>query len=222
MPKDTEDFIESSTTASEIAFRKIQNAIVTGSLEQGSVLTEQELVEMTGVSRTPIREAINRLANEGWVNVASGRKNRKSYVAQFTKSDLVELSELRAQIESFAARRAAGLITEEKLSRLEMIQDSIDAAIRKNGKNLLNHFGQLNQEFHSIIWEAGSRRAARLLSGTLSAPVNTARPSEEQTVSHLERASTYHRAIIAALRRRDGEGAAIQMSAHIHSIIDRL
>jgi DNA-binding FadR family transcriptional regulator len=56
----------------------------------------------------------------------------------------------------------------------------------------------------------------------LSAPVQTVQPTAEQTVPHLLRASTYHRAIISALRRGDSEGAAIQMAAHIHSIIDRI
>ena len=222
MPKNTEETSEPTVTASEVAYRKIQNAIVTGELEPGSLLTEQELVDMIGVSRTPIREAINRLANDGWVNSASERKNRKSYVAQFTRDDMIELSQLRAEIESFSARRAAQIISEEQLNLLEAIQDSIDAAIRANDKDLIKQFGQLNEEFHSIIWNTGSRRAARLLSGTLSAPVQSARPPEEHKIAHLQRASMYHRAIIAALRRRDGEGVAIQMSAHLHSIIDRL
>jgi DNA-binding GntR family transcriptional regulator len=209
-------------SASEIAYRTIQNAIVTGQLEQGSILTELELVDMIGVSRTPIREAINRLANDGFVNIGRGKKNRKSFVAQFTREDLLELSELRADIEAFTARRAAKVITASEISKLEEIQDRIEAEIDANRDDLLQVFGKLNEEFHRIIWDLGSRRAARLLSGTLSAPVQSAQPSAEQTVPHLRRASTYHRAIIAALRRGDSEGAAIQMSAHIYSIIDRV
>lgn len=209
-------------SASEIAYRTIQNAIVTGQLKQGAVLTELELVEMIGVSRTPIREAINRLANDGFVNIGRGKKNRKSFVAQFTRDDLLELSELRAEIEAFTARRAARLISPEEIDRLEVIQDAIDAEIDANHDDLLQVFSKLNEEFHRIIWDVGSRRAARLLSGTLSAPVQSAQPSAEQTVPHLRRASTYHRAIIAALRRGDSDAAAIQMSAHIYSIIDRI
>lgn len=213
---------DASGSASDIAYRIIQNAIVTGQLTAGSLLTEQELAELTGVSRTPIREAINRLANDGWVKIESGKKNRKSYVAKFSRDDLIELSELRAEIEAFAAKRAASLITDEDLDRLDEIQNEIDSAIEKNSSDLLQIFSTLNEEFHAIIWRAGSARAARLLSGTLSAPVQTARPAEEHKISHLKRASLYHRAIIAALRRRDATGAAIQMSAHIHSIIDRV
>lgn len=213
---------DTSGSASDIAYRIIQNAIVTGGLTPGGLLTEQELAELTGVSRTPIREAINRLANDGWVKIESGKKNRKSYVAEFSREDLIELSELRAEIEAFAAKRAAALISEEDIDRLEEIQNEIDNAIELNNRDLLQVFSRLNEEFHAIIWKAGSERAARLLSGTLSAPVQTARPSEENKISHLKRASLYHRAIIAALRRRDATGAAIQMSAHIHSIIDRV
>ena len=213
---------ETSGSASDVAYRIIQNAIVTGELTAGALLTEQELAALTGVSRTPIRDAINRLANDGWVKIENGKKNRKSYVAEFSKEDLIELSELRAEIEAFAARRAAKNISPEQINRLNEIQDEIDLAIEKNSRRLIQIFSALNEEFHSIIWTAGSARAARLLSGSLSAPVQTARPAEEQKLSHLKRASVYHRAIIAALRRGDAAGAAIQMSAHIHSIIDRI
>jgi DNA-binding GntR family transcriptional regulator len=209
-------------TAADTAYRAIQNAIVTGHFKEGSTLTEQELVEFIGVSRTPIREAINRLASDGFINITSGNKNRKSYVARFSRKELIELSELRAVIEAFAARRAATLITPGKIEELEQIQESIDSAIDANRRDLIQTFATLNERFHSVIWETGSMRAARLLAGTLSAPVQAVRPPESGKIEHLRRASTYHKAIIAALKRGDGEAAALQMAAHIHSIIDRL
>lgn len=211
-----------ATSASAAAYHIIQNAIITRQLAAGSLLTEQELTQLTGVSRTPIREAINRLANDGWMRIKSGKKNKKIYVAEFSRDDLIELCELRAEIESFTALRAAKLINEAELDRLEEIQEEIDAAIRENSSTLMQTFERLNEEFHSIIWNAGSVWAARVLSGILSAPVQAARPPQGEETAHLRRASTYHRSIIAALRRRDGPGAAVQMSAHIHSIVDRL
>jgi len=205
--------------AVDIAYRAIKEAIMQGQLREGENLIEVELSKRIGVSRTPIREALKQLRNEGLVVLESYRKN---YVAHFTEEDLRETIELTAMLEGYAAGRAASRLTDEQLKELEALEDEMEALIRDEScaKTMEARWRELNDSFHQLIWEAaGSRRTRALLTTAMDIPFRLLSPFGQRMPRYLDRACVYHREIISALRARDAERAKAQMKAHKLSLI---
>ena len=92
-----------SSGAVDSAYRHIRGLIIRGELSSGEVLLESPLAERIGVSRTPVREALSRLANEGLVVLG---RYRRAQVASFSMADVAEVFRLRGKLEGHAARRA--------------------------------------------------------------------------------------------------------------------
>ena len=104
-----------SNGAVDGAYRHIRGAIIRGELASGEVLLESRLAERIGVSRTPVREALSRLASEGLVSLG---RYRRAQVSSFSMADVAEVFRLRGKLEGHAARRACRRISEEDIARL--------------------------------------------------------------------------------------------------------
>jgi DNA-binding GntR family transcriptional regulator len=204
--------------AVDVAYQHVRRAIITGELRSGDKLQEEKLAERIGVSRTPVREALNRLNNEGLVVL---ERYRKGYVASFTEQDVMERFRLRALLESHAAARAAKRITPADIARLEEIEDRMEEAFEREGWHQhLDAFDRLNDEFHRVIAEAAeSPRLVGILASSLELPASIfphyAEPPEERT----RRTHRQHREIIAALKMRNEKWAEAEMAAHLLSIV---
>ena len=103
-----------SDTISDKAYGAILERIISGELAPGSFLVEQDLANDLGVSRTPIKSALRRLEAEGLIQ-AEGRK--RAIVREFTMEETTEVLEIRAMLESYAARKAAQNITPEQVAQ---------------------------------------------------------------------------------------------------------
>ena len=205
--------------AVDIAYRAIKDAIMQGELEQGQNLVEADLSEKTGVSRTPVREALKQLRHEGLVVLESYRKN---YVASFTEEDLRETIELTALLEGYAASRAALRLSDEQLAELEQLEDQMESLVDiENERDVIEaQWRDLNDKFHALIWAAANGpRTQTLLTSAVEIPFRVLSPVRPQLPKYLERACMYHREIISAFRARDAERAQAQMRAHKLSLI---
>lgn len=118
------------------AYEYIRERMLDGTYKGGMKLTEERLAEEIGVSRTPIREAIRRLEQEGLI------KNKKIYKP--TEEDLINLYEMRILIESYAARKAAKNMSSETISELKQI-------IKQSRQEKAGNIYAVNQRFHDII-----------------------------------------------------------------------
>jgi DNA-binding GntR family transcriptional regulator len=103
------------------AYLKIKEGIISGHYPAGTRITEQEIVAVSGVSRTPVREALRRLQAEGLVDFTP---NLGAMVTVWTQADSDEVFELRAMLEAYGARRAARLATPEQLARLRELAEA--------------------------------------------------------------------------------------------------
>eukprot|EP01031_Cornospumella_fuschlensis_P015528 gene15528-18984_t len=100
-------------TAKLRTYQTIRKAILSGTFPPGSHLREEELSELCETSRTPVRQAIRRLADEGFVTIGA---NKRSYVADVDEIHAEEIFDFLACLESYLAGLAALRITPEKLS----------------------------------------------------------------------------------------------------------
>lgn len=200
------------------AYNGIRKAIVQGELQAGDQLREQELAERLGVSRTPVREALNLLSAEGLVVL---ERYRGGHVARFTEDDVYEIWKLRAQLEGYAAGRAATRITEAQLERMVALQVEMERVFERSGwYDSVLEFDELNSEFHAVVAEAAdSPRLEGILHHSLDFPAAVLRQYAEPLDDRTRRTFRQHRELIDALRMRNPDWAEAQMSAHLASLI---
>lgn len=198
--------------AAERAYTWVRDGILKGRQAAGSRLTEQELAEAVGVSRTPIREALRRLHAEGLVHF---KPNHGAIVASFAPHDAEEIFEVRAVLEPLGALRAATRATASEIADLRVLaEQQMRESISRRGA-YLTRIGELNDRFHRLIQHASnSRRLTKALSGILEAPL-ILRTFSEYTDSELRRSADQHLELVQALEARDPEWAHGIMRAHI-------
>ncbi len=208
----------SSTSAVEIAYHHIRHLILTGEMRSGDKLLENQLATAIGVSRTPIREALNRLNAEGLVVL---ERYRRGIVADFSLDDAVEIFRLRAILEGHAAGRAATRISDADFARLQELERVMEAQFEELGWNEhLEGFDKLNAEFHAVIAAAAeSPRLEKILASSLELPAAIFNRYSEPVEVRTRRTHAQHREILAALKARNPEWAQAAMNAHLFSLL---
>ncbi len=207
----------------------LRSLVMSGELEAHARLPEVALAERLGVSRTPLRQAMDRLVAEGLLERAETGGCR---VARFTIDDINDAIELRGVIEGTAARLAAERGGEPALlDEIDETLDGIDAAlagrdIAAAGAIDFNAYVRLNQRFHDLLARlAGSSIIRREVERICRLPL--ASPSafmQDQALipdfnASLGRAQEQHRAIVDAIRGR--EGARAEALAREHARLAR-
>ena len=138
----------------EQAFRAIEEAIVTLKLKPGAVLSEQALSASTGFGRTPIREALQRLARQGLVTILP---RKGILVADLNPRNQLLLMEVRREIERLLSRAGAERATPEQRTQLESIARGMDAAAASNDDI---SFMRLDREMNALMLDAAHNEYA--------------------------------------------------------------
>lgn len=197
--------------AAERAYRAVLAMIVGGEAAEGTWLRETTLAEQVGVSRTPVRQALNRLAAEGAVEL---RPHRGAQVVSFSPEEMDSLFDLRARFEPLAARLAVDRLTPEHIEELAELAAQMESLVEAGDPDP-QEMARLNNEFHAVfIREAGNRHLTIAIQ-TVIRPVFVARTFQTYSRHALERSMRHHAELIEAARLRDGEWAEAVMRAHI-------
>ena len=198
--------------ATDAAYEAVRQMILSGQAEAGSRLGEAELAEALGLSRTPVREALQRLGADGLVEVLPHRGAR---VVRWTAADLDEIFELRALLEPYAAARAARLGPDPAV--LDDLRDRCAAMERAAANGDLGTVAQLNSRFHAAVIDAsGNRRLPGILSSVMHAPLilGTFRRYDAEAMA---RSMNHHQELVAALAAGDPDWAGSVMRAHVRA-----
>lgn len=198
--------------AADIAYRKIRKEILSGGLQAGSQLKEEELADLCGVSRTPVREALRRLESEMLV---WRTETQRTHVADWSIGDIEEMFTLRSMLEGYAAARAAEKMGEKDLQALKRCNEALGNAIDGDNPDV-GAFLKYNREFHSILSAAaGSERLSQLLGRVVEQPI-VHRTALGYDRKHLVHSHREHGELITAISKRDSEWARAIMVGHIH------
>ncbi|WP_418896917.1 GntR family transcriptional regulator [Terripilifer ovatus] len=198
----------------ERAYEGIRRAILFGELKPGDHLSEEMLAAMTGTSRTPVREALRRLAVEGLATVI----NRHRFVTEFSYEEVVVIFDIRAKLEGYAASVAAQHITAEELSRLERKIAEIAEIEGQQTPDAVERFLNLNAQFHALIIEATrSRQLRQLTEPAVALPLVLLKQFVMEQNVDITRSNRQHRDIHDALSQHNSECAGLAMSGHILS-----
>src|SRR5204863_3122564 len=205
-----------TTKADDIAL-VIEEAIVSGELEPGTVLRQEQLSEQFNVSRTPIREALRRLAALGLVSFVPIRGVR---VRTISREELHEAFMVRAELEALATEVAAERITPEELEELELCEVrfaeiSQELRAREPGeerRSITGDWVRANHAFHDVVYRVAGlplvERLAKSARRTFSGPAVWAPGDHSLDGLYLKNAEQ-HRAIKQALAAGSPEGARV-------------
>ncbi len=189
------------------AYMLVLEAIERGDFQPGSRLVESELAELLGVSRTPVREALQRLETQGLLT----RDGRSLIVASLDHNQLAELYTVRSELEGLAARLAARHATEEEIRVLQgMVAD--DRKLLGGDPRALS---RANKRFHKLIHLASHNRflvqQLDLVYRSMVLMATTSFAAQgRDTVAIAE-----HDMIVKAIAARDGEVAHLALKLHI-------
>ena len=197
----------------ERAYSGIREAILSGALRPGDHLREEALAQMTGTSRTPVRDALTRLVGEGLATTI----HRHRYVSDFCLDEVVIVFDVRARLEGYAAQIAAQHITPTEIAQLKSIVDEIDDVIGGES-DALEGFRRLNARFHrAVIGATKSVQLRTLIAPTLALPLESIKRQMWEQPIGMMRSNQQHREIIAALENADPQWASAAMFNHILS-----
>ncbi len=132
---------------SDKAYQLIREKIITLELPPLSAINEQELMEDLQVGRTPIREALQRLASE---NLVLSAPRRGMFVAEISITDLQKIFEARMALEGFCARLAAQRATAFQLQQMETVVEGLTSVPEDDGRSLMI----IDEQFHELLYEA--------------------------------------------------------------------
>ncbi|NIB38907.1 GntR family transcriptional regulator [Pseudomaricurvus alkylphenolicus] len=198
-----------ANTAIEIAYSGIRKSIFDGDFPPGFHLREEELAETFEVSRTPVREAMRRLVEEGLVEI---RENRRSYVSDVSPQELEDIFDVLSMLESYSVSLAAKRITDEQLEELKGLQDQLESCGEED-----ESFIRLNSQFHKALHRiSGSKRLYDIIVQLVNFPSTCYLKVGVHTEN--DTANQQHRNIIDALERRDADWAALQMKMHTETV----
>lgn len=197
--------------ASDQAYDKIRAHLLSGAVKPGEQLTEDQLAQVTGVSRTPVREAVRRLEGE-MLLVRS--ESKRIFVADWSRDDIDEMFTLRQMLEGHAAERAALRLKSDEIDRLEAVNRELHDAVEHDPPDVA-HFLDANRTFHEIITEAAhSPRLGQVLAMLVEAPV-VLRTARSYSVKDLKQSARDHDELIAAFRAGDPDWARAVMGSHL-------
>lgn len=203
-----------NTPLADQAREHIRASILDGTLRPGERLTIEQLAAELGVSRTPVREALKALEQDGLVHLLP---HRGAVVESVAREEVHHRYTIRAMLEGYAAELACRNDAAGIADELETICEELETAAKRakpKDKSAPGRLSQINQEFHAVIRDgSGSRTIVRLLE-TLRNPVSYTHAhwgDAEKRTSSLE----IHREIAAAFREGDPVKTRQLMERHI-------
>jgi len=204
------------TSLEEEVFATLEEEILSGVLKRGTALTENALSARLGVSRTPIRSALARLAEDGLVKSVA---NRGAVVVGITEEDLVDIYRIRIRLEGLASATAAEKISEAGLCAL---RDSVELAEFYISKKNTEKLRELDTAFHKTIYEeCGNRLLCKTLS-ELHRKIKFYRKVALASEGRIESSVSEHREILRAIEAKDAAEADRLTSLHVEEAMRNL
>jgi DNA-binding GntR family transcriptional regulator len=191
---------------------RLREQILAGRYTSGTRLNEVEIAAEMGISRGPLREALQRLLVEGLIEVVP---HRGAIVRTFTPRELREMYEFRDIVESGAARLAAARASEEGVESLRAMLVVTDELLRNSAEAPY----PVSHDFHRRVVELCGNPPLQRAGIELQTQVRIARQTSGRDPDRARVALDEHREIVEAIARRDPEAAGAAMSHHLsHSL----
>lgn len=198
----------SRDTLQERIYRQVSDLILNGEIAPGELVTIQSLAALFGVSTMPVREALKRLAAAGALTLVTGRSMG---IPRLSLDRLTDLRRVRLEVEGLAAEWAARNIEATELAQLRQLCEGLDQAVAKGDTK---GFLRANRGFHFTVYQAARSPTLVALIETLWLQISPYFNLLHGSGNYVS-ANTQHRALLDALRARDGAAARAALRADI-------
>lgn len=195
------------------AYLALRDAIISGELQPDEPLSEVALAQRLNISRTPVREALTRLVEDGLVRNLPGRGSR---VAGISLTDVAELFQLREVLEGLVARLAAQNVERDSASVEELITQFSRFENTAGNPSFSEYYRLTAKLDATLVAMAGNRRLESSLRD-LWAHSRRLRQYASHDVARLEASATEHIAILTAVRAGDAEQAETAVRVHLQN-----
>jgi DNA-binding GntR family transcriptional regulator len=193
--------MEKHLTLREKILEHIRDAIISGSLKAGSKVSEPELADRYGISRTPIREALRQLESEGYLTVIP---RRGAVVSEFSQKDVEDFYAIKSILEGYAARQACNKLTDKELDKLQANNVRLSELAEADD---IKAFFKVHNDFHDMFIKAADNERLRELITSVETRFQRLRFMSLSLPGRMKISVQEHGKIIEAFRRRDAETA---------------
>lgn len=200
----------------ESVYYKLEEEILSGALKKGDTLAEISLSRRLGVSRTPVRGAMHRLAEEGLIEITP---NKGAVVIGVNDEDLVNIYKIRMRLEGLASREAAERISKEDKAHLSELVELSEFYLARND---LERLKELDSEFHNLIYRASGNRLLEKTLSELHRNIKTYRRLSLTVPERVILSVKEHREILSAILSGNKEEADRLTFLHIEAALSNL
>lgn len=198
----------------EVVFHTLRDAILKGELEPGERLMELHLANQLGVSRTPIREAIRMLEQEG---LAITVPRRGAQVARMTEKDLEDVLEIRDALDELAVTAASKRMVEKDFKELEKAMQNFEHAVTQGE---VRQIVEADEAFHNVIYEAANNPKLSTIVQNLKEQMYRYRYEYVKDNADYEMLIKEHKNIIKGLRGKDLDYVKAVMHEHLEHQVE--
>jgi len=203
----------------EKVYTLIREQILLRRFQAGEKLDIYRLADQLGVSRTPVKDAVNRLALEGLVEIVP---RRGTFVTKFGAREVEELFDARRMVELWAAQKAIEKATEQDIRQLENLVREGEKILKKadNGKFDYQSFSALNARFHRRMLELSGSQKLVDIYDSLHTHVQVTRAMAQRALEACRLAQEEHEKIVAAYKQRDLKQLEAAIITHLESTLE--
>lgn len=205
-----------SKSLEEEVFLRLEEDIISGVYAPGESLTETVISTRLGVSRTPVRSALHRLAEDGLVSIVP---NKGAVVVGVTREALIDTYKIRIRLEGLASRMATERLTDKDK---RMLTDVVEVSEFYVGRGNTEQLRELDTAFHEIIYHASGNRMLEGILAKLHRNIRAYRKASLEVPGRLEKSVSEHREILEAMLTGDGAKADELTSRHIGRAMENL
>jgi DNA-binding GntR family transcriptional regulator len=195
----------------ERVLEALREAIVTGELKPGQPLIEVELAAQLGVSRAPLREALQNLSHEGLVETTP---YKGSIVRRLSLRDIEELYSLRSVLEMFAIQR---VIAQNNSHNVDVLRQVFDLMLQAAQNGDLNGVNRIDRQFHDTLIELSQHHLLAQTWASVSMRVSQVMALTNRRNTNITQIAYNHLPIIEAIARSDSAEATTLISQHVAS-----
>lgn len=203
----------SGGTLAERAYDKIKEALCSGTIRPGEILSESQLAEEMGMSRTPVREALRALASEDWLEIKNGVG---AYVKPLSAKDMEDLYEIRCLLEVQAAKTSVYYITNEEIDELDQQFRSLFMECERGDSPEPKRFSVLDWKLHELIVERCQNNYIKVIMRNNNSNMRRYQYLSAEALHDIRESTLQHLKILELLRNRDAE--ALEDALHRHLV----
>lgn len=196
-------------TLHEEVVSRLRDMIVEGDLRPGERLNERELCDRFGISRTPLREALKVLANEGLVVLLP---NRGARVTRLTRRDIEDMFHVMGALEALSGELACARIGDDAIAEIRALHYEM---LARYARRDLREYFKLNERIHRSILAAAENPVLTAMYNSLAGRVRRVRFMANMSQERWDQAVREHEQILDALTRRDGAALSAILRDHL-------